>query len=96
MSFGERGRLIDFALIDGDHSFEGIRHDLLALLESPACRRSVMLVHDTMNAEVRAGIESVPLDTYPNVVYYDLEFVPGYMYREGDAAARCGEGSGWC
>jgi hypothetical protein len=38
-----------------------------------------------MNAEVRAGIESVGLDDYEQVVYYELDFVPGYIYREGSA-----------
>ena len=83
-SFAEAGRELDFALVDGDHSFEGVRADLTALLDSPATRRAVILVHDTMNAEIRAGIESLRLESYAKVVYYELDFVPGYMYREGE------------
>jgi hypothetical protein len=53
---------------------------------APRCTaRSVILVHDTMNAEVRAGVESVSLDGYTGVVYYELDFVPGYVYRTGAA-----------
>jgi cephalosporin hydroxylase len=89
-SFVASARLLDFALVDGDHSFEGVRHDLITLLSSPATQRSVILVHDTMNAEVRAGIESVSLDDYPEVVYYELEFVPGYVYGDGEC-----RGSAW-
>jgi hypothetical protein len=83
--FDTTGRLVDFALVDGDHSFEGVANDLRVLLRSPATARSVIVVHDSMNEEVRAGIESVGLDDYEKVVYYELDFVPGYMYRGGGA-----------
>jgi hypothetical protein len=85
-SFAAAGRTVDFALVDGDHSFEGVAADLRALLASPAARRTVILVHDSMNAEVRAGIESVGLDDCRHVVYYEPDFVTGYVYREGAAA----------
>jgi hypothetical protein len=83
--FSDSGRAVDFALVDGDHSFEGVAGDLRTLLRSPSTARSTILVHDSMNEEVRAGIESVGLDGYEQVVYYELDFVPGYMYREGTA-----------
>lgn len=83
--FADAGRLVDFALVDGDHSFEGVANDLRVLLRSPTTARAVILVHDSMNGEVRAGIESVALEQYEQVVYYELDFVPGYMYREGSA-----------
>ena len=83
--FAGSGRAVDFALVDGDHSFEGVAHDLRTLLRSSSVARSAILVHDSMNEEVRAGIESVGLDGYEKVVYYELDFVPGYMYREGTA-----------
>ena len=84
-SFADSGRNLDFALVDGDHSFEGARGDLDALLGSPVTRRTVILVHDSMNAEVRAGIESVDIDGYDKVVYHELDFVPGYIYATGVA-----------
>jgi hypothetical protein len=83
--FADADRLVDFALVDGDHSFDGVANDLRILLNSPATARSAIIVHDSMNEEVRAGIESVGLDGYEKVVYYELDFVPGYMYREGVA-----------
>jgi hypothetical protein len=81
----EVGEGLDLALVDGDHSYEGVKGDLEILLSSPCTRRSAILVHDTTNAEVRAGVESVALDRYPGVVYYELDFVPGYVYRTGAA-----------
>jgi hypothetical protein len=78
----EEGRNVDFVLVDGDHSAEGVRRDLVDLLESPAVARSLVLVHDTSNQGVRAGIEQVPFESYSKVAHVDLDFVGGYMFRE--------------
>jgi hypothetical protein len=76
-------RDVDFALVDGDHSAEGVRQDLVNLLESPTTRSTLILLHDTMNAETRAGIERVELSTRSKVVYHELDFVPGYEFVGG-------------
>ncbi len=83
--FADSGRSVDLALVDGDHSFAGVVKDIQTLLDSPATTQSVILVHDSMNGEIRAGIESIGLDDYEKVVYHELDFVPGYVYREGVA-----------
>jgi Methyltransferase domain len=77
------GREVDLALIDGDHSAEGVRGDLQNLLDSPATRSALILLHDTMNEETRRGIESVGLAAHPKVVYFELDFVPGYEFAGG-------------
>ena len=77
------GREVDLALVDGDHSAEGVRDDLQNLLDSSATRSTLILLHDTMNEETRRGIESVGLAAHPKVVYYELDFVPGYEFAGG-------------
>ena len=77
------GRNVDFALVDGDHSAEGVRADLTALLGSPAIRGTVILLHDSFNPGVRAGIESVRLGDHPKVAGFDLDFVPGRLAKLG-------------
>lgn len=79
------GRSVDFALVDGDHSYEGVIADIRMLLDSPATARSVILVHDSMNEEIRAGIEAAGIEEYDSVVYFEPDFIPGYVYREGVA-----------
>lgn len=76
-------RVVDFVLVDGDHSAEGVRRDLINLLDSSATRSTLILLHDTMNEETRAGIEGVDLSAHSAVVYHELDFVPGYEFLGG-------------
>lgn len=81
--FEAEGRNVDFVLVDGDHSAEGTRTDLVNLLSSPALRRTLILVHDTFNETVREGVESVGFEEFPDIRYAHLDFVCGYMARSG-------------
>jgi Methyltransferase domain len=78
----DEGRNVDFVLVDGDHSADGVRQDVEDLLASPAVRRTIIVLHDTMNETVRAGLESVRYETHPKVAYVELDLVAGYMFRE--------------
>ena len=73
--FAQAGRNVDFALVDGDHTTDGVRRDLTDLLESPAVARTVILLHDMANGAVRAGVRAVDFARFPKVVYVDLGFV---------------------
>jgi hypothetical protein len=75
---------VDFVLIDGDHSTDGVYSDLRDVLFSDACRRTVVLLHDTANPDVRAGVSRCLAS--PRIVYHDLDFVPGYVFAEGPFA----------
>jgi Methyltransferase domain len=75
-------RNVDFVLVDGDHSAEGVRQDIEDLLDSPALGQTIIVAHDTMNETVRAGLESVSYESHPKVAHVDLDFVAGYMFRE--------------
>jgi predicted O-methyltransferase YrrM len=79
--FSTAGRSIDFVLVDGDHTAEGVRRDLENVLSSPALKRTMVLLHDTMNPDVRKGIEGVDLHSYEKIALVDLDFVPGYLAR---------------
>ena len=82
--YSARGLTVDFVLIDGDHSPDGVRADLMNVLESPACSRTVIVLHDTMNAGVRRGVQSAGPETNPGVVYIELDLVAGYEFSGGD------------
>jgi hypothetical protein len=77
------GSEVDLALVDGDHSAEGVRQDLQILLDSPVTRSTLILLHDTMNEETRSGIERVGLAAHPKVIYHELDLVAGYEFAGG-------------
>lgn len=79
---GAGGR-VDFALVDGDHTADGVRQDLVTLLTSEAVQRGVILIHDTANEVVREGLERVPYGSYPAVSHHDLDFLPGHLSSGG-------------
>jgi len=74
------GGTIDFAHVDGDHRPEGVAQDINDILRCPAFD-GVMLLHDVMNQGVRDGLDLVKFEQYPDVVYVDYDFVPGYASR---------------
>jgi hypothetical protein len=82
--FVEQGRNVDFVLVDGDHSAEGVRRDIDDLLSSRAVADTVILAHDTMNEVVRSGVKSVRYGAYPKVAHVDFDFVPGYLFANGE------------
>jgi hypothetical protein len=77
------GRTVDFALVDGDHSADGVKRDALALLDSPACRNTTIVFHDAANDVVRAGLEAVGFPDHPRVLLSLLDFVPGFVVEHG-------------
>lgn len=78
----DEGRNVDFVLVDGDHSADGICQDIRDLLNSPAIGQTIIVIHDTMNETVRSGLERVRYAAYPKVAYLELDLVAGYMFRE--------------
>ena len=90
----EEGRRVEFCLIDGDHTAAGVAADLDAVLRSPAVDFALVVLHDTMNGEVRRGIRSVGLEAIPRVVYCDLDLVPGYAAAGGPYAGQLWGGLG--
>ena len=82
-TLADGGRHVDFALVDGDHSAEGVQRDARALLDADACRRTVIVFHDAANEDVRAGIDALELANHPKVALALPDFVPGYVVANG-------------
>jgi Methyltransferase domain len=76
------GRNVDFVIVDGDHSAEGVRRDIEDLLNSPAVGRSVILIHDIANERVRAGVDAVHYAAWPKVAHVELDWIPGQLFAE--------------
>jgi Methyltransferase domain len=92
--FAGAGRNVDLALVDGDHTAAGVRRDVQDLLASPAVGQCVVLLHDTANETVREGLAAVPYGDWPKVTWVDLDFLPGYLFREPERALEAWGGLG--
>ncbi len=79
--FAQEGRHVDFALVDGDHSVDGVQRDAMSIIASEACRTTVIVFHDSANDDVRAGLDALHLEAHDKVVLAMLDFVPGYLVR---------------
>lgn len=87
------GQSVEFALIDGDHSSEGVRADINSLLNLNIDRRLVILMHDPFNPDCRHGIRSADWASNPHVHYVELDFTVGNFHSPAHDTAT--EGSMW-
>ena len=74
---GDDSLKLGFALIDGQHSADGVAADLNAFLASTPQSEVVLLVHDSANPECRRGIAALPWEASAHVHYVELDFLPG-------------------
>ena len=77
-----RGEAVDFALVDGLHTYDAVQADARALLAAEACMATTIVFHDTAHAEVRRGLDDLKLDEHPKVGLWLPDFVPGYHVRD--------------
>jgi len=77
---------VDFILIDGDHSAEGIKRDLNSVLAYVPKRPLFVMLHDSFNPECRRGMLEASWDTSPYVQWVDLDFVPGRIVENGSSS----------
>ncbi|MGV8108412.1 glycosyltransferase [Methanospirillum sp.] len=68
---------VDFILIDGDHSAEGIKRDLETVLTYTPKKPLLIVMHDSFNPECRKGMLEVNWEKSPYVQWVDLDFIPG-------------------
>jgi hypothetical protein len=75
----EKQENVDSVLVDGDHSADGVERDMRDLIGSRAVSRKIILAHDTMNDEVRAGLQRIDFAAERSVVFAVLDFISGHL-----------------
>jgi hypothetical protein len=75
----EEGAPLGFALVDGDHSAEGVRGDSAAFLRERPIAPLYVMMHDSFNPDVRRGILRAGWEACPFVHAFELDLVPGSM-----------------
>ena len=78
------GAALGFALVDGDHSSEGVRGDIQALLRHIPTVPFEILFHDSFNPGCREGIRSANWAANPHVHSVELDFHPGVLHDRAD------------
>src|SRR5262245_23941617 len=74
-----RNQDLAFVLIDGDHTAAGVRRDIEMLLRYKPKVPLYILMHDSMNPDVRSGMRAAKCADNPHVHTVELDFVVGIM-----------------
>ncbi len=68
---------LEFVLVDGDHTTEGVRADVNSLLKFRPTRRLCIVMHDSFNPGVRRGLKAADWPSCPYVHRIELDLVAG-------------------
>ncbi len=78
------GTPLNFALVDGDHRYEGVKADLNAILAYTPPAPLWILMHDSGNPGCRRGIVEANWAENPHVHVVELDFVAGALNADED------------
>lgn len=74
----EAGKKLEFILVDGDHSKNGVFKDLEAILSYPHKNKVSILMHDSFNPQCRAGIKkAIKASKNSHIEYAELDYITG-------------------
>lgn len=82
---------VDFVLIDGDHSSEGVKRDIEIMLNYTPRKPMFIMLHDGFNPKCRQGMLTADWEKSPYVHWVDLDFIPGRIVEHGGG----GNGEMW-
>lgn len=83
----DTGAPVEFVLIDGDHSSNGVQRDIEAILQLKPLKDIAILMHDSFNPHCRQGMLSVNWQEFDHVKFVELDLIPGiYHYNGYDTA----------
>lgn len=68
---------VEFMLIDGDHSAQGVKNDIGCLLQYVPKSPLLVLLHDSFNPECRRGMLEAGWERSRYCHWVDIDFVPG-------------------
>lgn len=75
---------LEFVLVDGDHSRNGIKRDIENLLAFRPNRTLYVIIHDSFNPECRQGMLEADWAGSPYVHFVEIDFVPGHFPSHPD------------
>ncbi len=74
---------VEFILIDGDHSTEGVLNDITNVLKLIPKKDITIILHDSFNPTCRKGMKLYDYNTNPYVHNVELDYVTGAYNHDG-------------
>lgn len=90
--FRKRRIALEYVLIDAEHSEQGVARDINLVLQYYPSKPLFIVVHDSGNAQCRAGILAADWKLNPHVRVVQCDFVPGQIIEH---SIREGRGEVW-
>ena len=81
------GQALNFVLIDGSHTEDGVRNDINALLRYKPVGPLYILMHDSFNPGCRKGIRTADWAASPYVHLLELDYVHGRLMPKDEGAS---------
>lgn len=83
----EKGEVLEFVLIDGEHTVKGVKNDMTHFLQIQPKSNIHIVFHDSFNPICRRGMKKADYTSSPHVHYVELDFIsgvfnPGKLYRQ--------------
>ncbi|WP_296381340.1 class I SAM-dependent methyltransferase [Winogradskyella sp.] len=75
--------VVEFILIDGDHSTKGVLEDITKVLNLIPKQPITIILHDSFNPACRKGMTSYNYNSNPYVHYIELDYVTGAFNHDG-------------
>lgn len=68
---------LNFILVDGDHSKNGVKKDLESILSHNYKYPLTIILHDSFNPQCRLGMKSIDYSKYNSIDHIDLDYIHG-------------------
>lgn len=75
--------IVEFVLIDGDHSAQGVLDDITNILKLVPSQQILIILHDSFNPNCRTGIKSFDYNSNQFVHAVELDYVTGLYNHDG-------------
>lgn len=75
--------IVEFILIDGDHSTQGVLEDITNVLKLLPKQPITIILHDSFNPACRKGMRLYDYNANPYVHHVELDFVTGAFNHDG-------------
>lgn len=79
---------VEFILLDGAHSTNGILRDIKALENWQPLTKCILMIHDSFNPFCRKGILQASWDSLPYVHNLEIDYISGTYFKEAFDTAK--------